>query len=102
MLWENPSRSENFNQGMSAGRYNNLSKKALITGITGQDGSYLLNCCCQKAMRCTALSVVQARSIGTHRPYLYRPAHPWGPALFVLRRSCRFRPACSYYLQHQA
>ena len=30
-------------------------KKALITGITEQDGSYLQSFCWKKAMRCTAL-----------------------------------------------
>ena len=30
-----------------------MAKKALITGITGQDGSYLRSCCSPRAMKFT-------------------------------------------------
>ena len=38
-------------------------KKALISGITGQDGSYLAEFLLQKVMKCTVFSVVLHRSI---------------------------------------
>lgn len=35
-----------------------MSKKALITGVTGQDGSYLAELLLEKDMRCTAWCAV--------------------------------------------
>lgn len=39
-----------------------MSKVALITGVTGQDGSYWQNCCWKKGMKFTVLSVVPLHS----------------------------------------
>lgn len=36
-----------------------MAKKALITGITGQDGSYLAEFLLEKTMRCMVLSAVR-------------------------------------------
>ena len=36
----------------NSGYANNFNKKALITGVTGQDGSYLQNCYCKRIYGC--------------------------------------------------
>ncbi len=46
-----------------------MSKVALITGVTGQDGSYWQSFCWKKVTRCMVLSVVhriQHRARGSH------------------------------------
>ncbi len=39
-----------------------MSKVALITGVTGQDGSYRQSFCWKKVTRCMVLSVVHRHS----------------------------------------
>ncbi len=66
-------------------------KKALITGITGQDGSYLAELLLEKGLRSPRHHPPrQHLQHGAHRPSLRRPARQRRPALSALRRPRRF------------
>ena len=66
-------------------------KKALITGITGQDGSYLADLLLEKDYEVHGI-IRRASTFNTSRiDHLYtRPARTWGAALPALRRSLGF------------
>ena len=55
-------------------------KQALITGITGQDGSYLAELLLEKGYRCMGLSAEPAAS-STRIDHLYQDPHELDPLL---------------------
>jgi len=69
-------------------------KKALITGITGQDGSYLAELLLSKGYECTA-SLRRSSNFNTQRvDHIYQDPHKRGARLRLHHATCPIR-ACS-------
>ncbi len=60
-------------------------KKALITGITGQDGSYLAELLIGKGMKCTGLSGVPQHSTQGVSTIFTENPHEWHKPVASLR-----------------